>query len=92
MPFNALRNIPTLSKVVNSRATPNYILMKHLMKQELSAPLKQDFVSKIMEEKLTAENGLDKAVFELPMKGTEELPFHISRSLYGQLPVYLDYK
>src|SRR3989338_6806295 len=93
MPFHSLKSIPVLSKAVSSRATPNFILMKHLVKQPLNVTLQQDFVSSIMQEQLDTKDKLPtSSVFHLPLKGTEELPFHISRYYYGSLPVYLDYK
>lgn len=93
MPFHALRTIPTISKAVSSRATPNFILMKHLTKQPLNVKLQQDFVNSIMQEQVDVKDKLpSSSVFHLPLKGTEELPFHISRSHFGSLPIYLDYK
>ncbi|KAL9652305.1 hypothetical protein ABK040_011963 [Willaertia magna] len=95
MTFNKLRSIPKLSKVINARATPNYILMKHLLNQQptLNATLKQDFVNNILSQKLDSKvDTIQQTTFHFPLKGTEELPYHVSRSKFGQLPIYLDYK
>ncbi|KAG2377824.1 hypothetical protein C9374_008909 [Naegleria lovaniensis] len=66
--------------------------MKHLVQQALNVPLQKDFVSKVLQEQLDAKEGVKIPVFHFPLKETQDLPFHVSRSAYGSLPVYLDYK
>jgi hypothetical protein len=91
MPFFRLRSIPRISKEIAKRATPNNILMSHLLsgKVGITFPLNEDFVKRILSEQVVKTN---TSGFENPLGGTEKLPFAIDRTNVGSLPVYTDYR
>jgi hypothetical protein len=91
MPFFRLRTVPRLSQEVKTRATPNNMLMKHLLseKANITFPLNKQFTEQIVTNTHTTTN---TSGFEYPIGGTEALPFHVDRTNVGSLPVYIDYR
>jgi hypothetical protein len=92
MPFYRLRGIPKVAKEAAKRATPNNMLMKHLLseKVDLTFPLNKQFVEKIMHPEKNIKT--NASGFEMPLGGTEKLPFAVDRTNSGSLPVYMDYR
>ncbi|KAL0478897.1 54S ribosomal protein img2, mitochondrial [Acrasis kona] len=91
MPFFRNRRIPALAKDVAKRATPNHILMNHLVspKVNLIFPLHKDFCDKVLNQIETTDN---PSGFEHPLGKTEKLPFSVARTNSGSLPVYIDFR
>lgn len=88
MPFFRLRTIPKASKDVFERSTPHSVLLKALQSVDLTFPLKKQFVER-RESNAPVSN---PSGYEPPIGGTEHLPFHVSRTNSGSLPVYTDYR
>jgi hypothetical protein len=86
MPFLKLRSIPKSAKDAMKRATTNDILLKALSQMELTFPLNPKINDAIV------DNTTNPSGFQPPIGSVEELPFHVTRTKAGSLPVYTDYK
>ncbi len=91
------RAIPQLSREVYRRVTPNWALLEAMEKMSLKYPLQQDFVQRMKAQKgLSSEQLIESQSnptgFEFPLGKTESLPFHISRTTSGSLPIFTDYR